>query len=121
MVQHLDRMIAFILPESFEWLILKSGIVIRADAPELQHPADYIDSSVYASWKGYFNSLLTDRSAQNQYGHYCKRKLDEWYLQKDNREAILMQRKDMISIIRNHEKNLWKKKTILNISIIIQI
>lgn len=87
--RHANRMIAFYLPESFEWIILKSGVVMNADAPELQHPSSYIESSEYVSWERYFTRLLTDLSLHNQYGHYSKRKLNNWYLRKDNRKKIV--------------------------------
>lgn len=47
------------LPESFEWLVLKSG-VIKNDNIEriLEKPSDYIESSEHFSWERYFTWLL---------------------------------------------------------------
>lgn len=86
--QESDHMIAIFLPESFEWLILKSGIIMKSDSPELENPSAYIESSEYASWEQYFTRLLTDLSGKKKYGHYSKKKLDEWYLQKDNKASV---------------------------------
>lgn len=51
--------ITLYLPESFEWLVLKSG-VLGSQTPRdiLEHPAAYIESSLYFSWEQYFTDLL---------------------------------------------------------------
>ena len=47
------------LPESFEWLILKSGVIKEPSILELlQHPEVEIESSRYFSWERYFAALL---------------------------------------------------------------
>lgn len=52
------------LPESFEWLILKSGLVRDADVPRiLANPAAYVESEKHFSWERFFNALLVDRTA----------------------------------------------------------
>ena len=39
-------------PESFEWLILKSGLIQGHDIPAmLEHPEDYADSTEFFSWE----------------------------------------------------------------------
>ena len=48
------------LPESFEWLILKSGIVHNAKLADiLERPEEYIDSAKYFSWEQFFTELLS--------------------------------------------------------------
>lgn len=43
--------LALYLPESFEWLILSSGILKDAETTQiLQTPSGYIDSKEYFSW-----------------------------------------------------------------------
>ena len=86
--RHSDHMIAFFLPESFEWLILKSGIIISPDAPELEFPSEHIDSSEYLSWERYFERLLTYLSSKNKFGHYNKKMLDQWYFLPENQKKI---------------------------------
>ena len=70
------------LPESFEWLLLKSGVV---SAPELEdilaHPSDYIDHAVYFSWEQYFTALLTRLTGDVPYMKYSKLSLPAFYLQ----------------------------------------
>ena len=51
--------ITLYLPESFEWLVLKSGILGSQTPKEiLDHPSDFIESSLYFSWEQYFTDLL---------------------------------------------------------------
>lgn len=77
------------LPESFEWLILKSGIIDGARVQEiLEHPEDYIESGEYFSWEQFFTALLTEET-QDTFLQYAKEKLNEAYLQDDVKEAIL--------------------------------
>lgn len=51
--------IAVCLPESFEWLLLKSG-VIHADGlvQILDNPGEYIESKEHESWEQYFTGLI---------------------------------------------------------------
>lgn len=80
--------IVLFLPESFEWLILKSGIVDDAELPKiLESPEDYIDSERFFSWEQYFTRLLVDTTTDT-YLHYSKSKLNEVYLHPDNAKKI---------------------------------
>lgn len=77
------------LPESFEWLILKSGLIGgKIIQIILEHPEDYIDSEKFFSWERYFTSLLMEYS-QDSYLRYNKRKLNEAYLSEKPKKAIL--------------------------------
>ena len=68
------------LPESFEWLILKSGIVSDSDIEDiLSHTYDYVESKDYFSWEKYFTSLLIERSQGKKY-RYNKGKISAYYL-----------------------------------------
>ena len=61
---HTRKNLMLYLPESFEWLILSSGILKDAEITQiLQIPADYIDSKEYFSWERYFTKLLTEKTA----------------------------------------------------------
>lgn len=85
------RKVGFFLPESFEWLILKSGLVRDADLPEiLADPSAYIESRKYFSWERFFTSLLTDRT-RDTYLTYGKSKLNEAYLQDNEMQRIAAQ------------------------------
>ena len=56
------------LPESFEWLILQSG-VIRSQTiqPILSSPSEYVESSEYFSWEQFFTDLLVTESNKMPY------------------------------------------------------
>ena len=79
------------LPESFEWLILSSGILKDAEVVQiLQTPSDYIDSKEYFSWERYFTELLTEKTSRT-YLNYTKKTLNEAYLNDGTKNAILRQ------------------------------
>lgn len=68
------------LPEAFEWLILKSGVVDGKKLKDvLEKPEEFIESSEYLSWERFFTSLLT-RLTKDTYLRYSKRKLNKVYL-----------------------------------------
>lgn len=47
------------LPESFEWLLMESGVLRDNHMLEvLKDPASFIDSSEYSSWERFFTDLL---------------------------------------------------------------
>lgn len=77
------------LPESFEWIILKSGIVDGKTVEDiLDHPEDFIDSEHFFSWERYFEKLLIDQT-EGTYLQYKKAKLNDAYLHDRNKKAIL--------------------------------
>ncbi len=82
------RKLAIFLPESFEWLILKSGLVKRIDTLRLEQPQEYADSALYMSWEQYFTSLLIDATKDVSYMAYKKSKLVDFYKQEKNAEEI---------------------------------
>lgn len=81
--------ITLYLPESFEWLLLKSGILgERTPDSILADPSQYIDSCEYFSWEQFFTHLLMELT-NGTYMQYNKRYLNEFYLQQENVERIL--------------------------------
>lgn len=67
------------LPESFEWLILKSGVVKDSDIHRImEDPGEYVESEKYMSWEKYFTALLMDKT-KDSYLKYEKAKLNEAY------------------------------------------
>ena len=83
--------LALYLPESFEWLVLSSGILKDTEIAQiLQTPSDYIDSKEYFSWERYFTALLTEKTA-GTYLNYTKKTLNEAYLRDGVKNAILGQ------------------------------
>jgi hypothetical protein len=77
------------LPESFEWLILKSGQIDGKTIQDiLQHPEDSIESKEYFSWERFFTALLIEYTTDT-YLKYTKSHLNEAYLQGKAKQAIL--------------------------------
>lgn len=81
--------IALYLPESFEWLILKSGIIGDSEtASILEHPENKIESREYFSWERFFTAMLTQLT-KDSYLKYTKRFLNPVYLQKRISDKIV--------------------------------
>lgn len=77
------------LPESFEWLILKSGLINKRTIKNvLNNPSNYIDSNRYFSWEEFFTDCLCNES-KNSVFEYSKSKLNKNYLLKKNSNKIL--------------------------------
>lgn len=77
------------LPESFEWLILSSGLISDKDIKiMLEEPENYIDSTEYFSWERFFTKLLVTRTEET-YLKYSKSKLNSNYLHEKNKERIV--------------------------------
>ena len=76
------------LPESFEWLILKSGVLRENRIAEiLNHPSDAIESRDYFSWENYFEALLVQTTEGTPY-QYAKNRLNPVYAQENNLRQI---------------------------------
>lgn len=77
------------LPESFEWLILNSGIIKNSNIDKiLDTPENFIDSKKYFSWEQYFTKLLVEKTI-NTFMQYQKSKLNPVFLHEKNKNAIL--------------------------------
>lgn len=77
------------LPESFEWIILKSEAIEDSEITEmLKHPEDYIESKEFFSWERYFTIQLI-QNTKDSYLKYSKRKLNHAYLQEKISDKIL--------------------------------
>lgn len=88
-LRKLNNQIDLYLPESFEWMILKSGILEKKKVREiLDKPFDYIESQDYFSWERYFTGLLIMETDDTQFP-YFKSKLNEYYLKGQIRDKIL--------------------------------
>ena len=73
--------VALYLPESFEWMILSSGILKSSMVDEiLSNPSDYIESKEYFSWERFFTALLIDKTKTSSVWSYTKKKLSKAYL-----------------------------------------
>lgn len=77
------------LPESFEWLILKSGLIDGNYVKGiLENPSNYIESRKYFSWERFFTTLLIEQT-QGTFLQYNKRKLNPTYLQNNVATRVL--------------------------------
>ena len=81
--------LALFLPESFEWLILKSGVI--GEIEELNETYNYVDSTKYKSWEQYFTHLLVELSKNDKAKKYNKSRLPKYYIQPIVKEKILNQ------------------------------
>jgi len=81
------------LPESFEWLILSSGIIKDGELSQiLSATNDYVESKKYTSWEQYFTAVLIEKT-KDTYLAYTKRKLNKAYIDSNVRSLILAQMK----------------------------
>ncbi len=81
--------VAIYMPESFEWMILKSGVLEFEDKKDiLENAQDHIESKDYFSWEQYFTDLLTQITGGTVY-EYHKAKLSAYYVEGRNSERIL--------------------------------
>ena len=81
--------IVLYLPESFEWIVLRSRVIEDNGITEmLEHPEDYIESMDFFSWERSFTALLV-RSTQGGYLKYSKKQLNPAYLQEKVSDKIL--------------------------------
>lgn len=77
------------LPESFEWIILASGVVGDEEIDKiLDNPPEYIESSRFFSWERFFTSLLEEKT-KGKKSAYSKNKLSDYYLNDGNIKKIV--------------------------------
>lgn len=81
--------IAVYLPESFEWLILKSELLKDKNVEAvLKNPSDFIESKEYMSWERFFTSFLIEKT-KDTYLRYSKSDLNDVYKTKKVQDKIL--------------------------------
>lgn len=86
---HEKMNIKLYLPESFEWIILKSGILKDSKVEEiLEEPSVHIESKEYFSWERFFTALLVSKTEQS-YLKYSKNVLNPIYTQSSISDTIL--------------------------------
>ena len=76
-----DRRISWWLPESFEYLILKSGVLKSEKITQiLENISEYVECEKYESWESFFTELLVTLTAGGV-EKYSKNVLNAYYLQ----------------------------------------
>ncbi len=84
-----DKKLIYFLPESFEWLILRSGLIKKKEITDiLENPSAFIESERYFSWERFFTQLLVEETKDTSLT-YKKEKLNPAYLHKKNQEKII--------------------------------
>lgn len=84
----MSKYVTLWLPESFEWLLLKSGIVWQKGVDEvLSHPEQYIKSEEFCSWERFF-TWLVEGIMEDTNHPYSKSKLSDWYMSSYNIEKF---------------------------------
>ena len=77
---HPDEILLY-LPESFEWIVLKAGIIETEESRNmLDKPYDYIESKEFFSWERFFTEYLTKETRDTLY-HYTKSSLNPIFKQ----------------------------------------
>ena len=86
---HIHPNIALYLPESFEWLILRSGVLQDGEVKAmLEEPENYIESEKFFSWERFFTSILIQKT-RGTYLAYTKDQLNPAYQNTNIAEKIL--------------------------------
>ena len=97
LIERKNNEVRLYLPESFEWIILSSGVLDDSDIKMiLDKPYEYIESRDYFSWERFFTSLLVERS-RGTWLQYSKSRLNPVYLQGKCRKQILAVLPDIIT------------------------
>lgn len=76
------------LPESFEWLILRSKLFYNKIKDQITNTSDYVESSKFMSWEQYFTSLLVELTKDTKQS-YNKSNLNPYYLSEHAKKEIL--------------------------------
>lgn len=88
-ISHKKKNIHLYLPESFEWIVLKSGLIDDREIRKiLETPELFIASKKYFSWERFFTNLLIEKT-KNSYLQYRKSAINKTYLHSKNKEKIL--------------------------------
>ena len=85
-------------PESFEYLLLSSGLFQDKDiVDKVENTSEYADSVKYMSWERFYTALLVEVTNRTQM-KYDKDKLNVYYLSERNKNLILKQVPDVLKI-----------------------
>ena len=86
------------LPESFEWIILSSGLIDgNRIADIVKNTENYVESKEFFSWEQFFTKTLIDETTDS-YLKYSKKRLNQAYLNHKEKEALLK----VIKVIRDY-------------------
>ena len=84
-----NKNINICLPELFEWMILKSGVLKGKQIDEvLNSTSEIIDITKYFSWEKFFTYFLEDITKDKKLSKYEKKKISAYYLNEENMKKI---------------------------------
>lgn len=94
-------------PESFEWLVLRSGVLQDRSINEiLKEPENYIDSEKYLSWERFFTDLLREKTNDKSFMRYDKDHIPDYYTETKTADRILrVMPEEIIKILECGEKS----------------
>ena len=96
--------IVLYLPESFEWILLKSDVLHDAEVREiLANPSEHVESSRFFSWERFFTFLLISKT-EGTWLHYARRQLNEAYTKGPIRQAVLQVMEPILIECRDQDK-----------------
>lgn len=76
------------LPESFEYLLLESGIVKIPDLEDiLKNTWKYVDSREFLTWERFYTTLLIEFSKNTKFA-YSKSELNDYYKSENSKKRI---------------------------------
>ena len=88
--------VSLYLPETFEWIILSSGLIDgNRIANIVENTENYVESSEYFSWEQFYTKLLVNET-RDSYLQYSKSKLNKVYLHSKEKKALL----DTIEVVK---------------------
>ena len=87
LISYSDGKISVFAPESFEYLILQSGI-IQVPKAVIEETWDYADSVNYFSWEEFYTRYLSD-ATRNEVSQYSKTRLSDYYKTAGNIDRII--------------------------------
>ena len=84
-----NKNIFIYMPESFEWMILSSGLIKSGNVSSiLERPYDFIESKDYFTWERFFTDILR-KETRGTYLQYKKESLNRVYLQEDVTDKVV--------------------------------
>lgn len=88
-IQFNNRRVKLFAPESFEYLLLSSGLFKTDEIKKMcESTSEYADSRLYMSWEQFYTDLIT-RVTMSTEMQYSKRKLSIYYLSQRNIDLVL--------------------------------
>lgn len=98
-----NKKLALYLPESFEWLVLKSGIINYTNLQDIiENPENYADTVKHFSWEQFFTHTLESATCNDPIKKYQKNNLLPYYTESKNQEKILAQLPAQLRSIIHH-------------------